>query len=205
MSFETKATRLIYSARFATLTAVNTLRFSSRSLVIIAAIVLLGSCYTPYTPVDPSRPAVETELGPRALEIAMSAQGAPYLWGGNGPERFDCSGLVVWAYRQAHGRTRLFRGVEGYQSDIVMDGLYSTGTVPLDDGDLAPGDVVFITSSSQRITHGGLFIRWIGPDTIEFLNASSYHGAVVVDTIEIDGTLRGQWYVGAGRLVVPTS
>ncbi|MBV9011859.1 MAG: C40 family peptidase [Pseudonocardiales bacterium] len=40
-------------------------------------------------------------LGIRALRAALTRQGAPYIWGAEGPSSFDCSGLVMWAYRQA--------------------------------------------------------------------------------------------------------
>lgn len=40
-------------------------------------------------------------LGIRALRAALTRQGAPYIWGAEGPGTFDCSGLVLWAYRQA--------------------------------------------------------------------------------------------------------
>lgn len=39
-------------------------------------------------------------LGVRALRVALTRQGAPYIWGAQGPGTFDCSGLVMWAYRQ---------------------------------------------------------------------------------------------------------
>ncbi len=68
-----------------------------------------------------------------------------------------------------------------------------------------PGDIVFITHNGDRITHGGLFIRWISDDQFEFINASSYFGEVVIDTWPRDGDKRDQWYVGAGRLVVPAT
>jgi hypothetical protein len=35
------------------------------------------------------------------LAAARSRLGAPYRWGASGPDAFDCSGLVGWAYRQA--------------------------------------------------------------------------------------------------------
>jgi cell wall-associated NlpC family hydrolase len=35
------------------------------------------------------------------LTAAMSRIGMPYVWGGDGPKVFDCSGLVQWSLRQA--------------------------------------------------------------------------------------------------------
>jgi cell wall-associated NlpC family hydrolase len=40
-------------------------------------------------------------LGIRAVRAALTRQGAPYIWGAEGPGTFDCSGLVMWAYHQA--------------------------------------------------------------------------------------------------------
>ncbi|MFJ6753759.1 MULTISPECIES: NlpC/P60 family protein [unclassified Streptomyces] len=36
-----------------------------------------------------------------AVMAARSAVGRPYVWGSTGPSGFDCSGLMVWSYRQA--------------------------------------------------------------------------------------------------------
>lgn len=36
-----------------------------------------------------------------ALTAAISKLGRPYVWGAEGPETFDCSGLVQWAFAQA--------------------------------------------------------------------------------------------------------
>ncbi|MFJ3584004.1 NlpC/P60 family protein [Streptomyces sp. NPDC090127] len=47
------------------------------------------------------------DLGPAssraaaAVMAARSAIGSPYVWGATGPSAFDCSGLMVWSYRQA--------------------------------------------------------------------------------------------------------
>lgn len=34
-----------------------------------------------------------------AASAATTQTGKPYLWGGNGPDAWDCSGLVQWAFR----------------------------------------------------------------------------------------------------------
>lgn len=36
-----------------------------------------------------------------AVRAALSRLGCPYVWGATGPDRFDCSGLVQWAYARA--------------------------------------------------------------------------------------------------------
>ena len=36
-----------------------------------------------------------------AVLAALSRLGCPYVWGATGPDRFDCSGLVQWAYARA--------------------------------------------------------------------------------------------------------
>lgn len=36
-----------------------------------------------------------------ALTAAIGKLGRPYVWGAEGPDNFDCSGLVQWAYAQA--------------------------------------------------------------------------------------------------------
>ncbi len=140
-----------------------------------------------------------------ALSEARTQLGQPYEWAGNGPYTYDCSGLIVWAYRQALGQSAIFRWDGEWVRDVTMDAMHRYGTEAVPDDELQPGDIVFITNSSDRITHGGLFVRWISDDQFEFMNASSYFGEVAIDTWPSDGEKRDQWYVGAGRLVVPVA
>ena len=42
--------------------------------------------------------------GVRVAQVARAQVGAWYAWGGSGPHRFDCSGLVTFSYRRAVGR-----------------------------------------------------------------------------------------------------
>ena len=49
------------------------------------------------TVVYPSRPVGSYDS---VVGYALSRIGCPYVWAAEGPDEFDCSGLVTWAYRQ---------------------------------------------------------------------------------------------------------
>lgn len=67
------------------------------------------------------------------IAAALSRVGLPYVWGGAGPNVFDCSGLVQWAYRQA-----------GILMPRTADEQFLTGDhIPL--ADAQPGDLLFWT------------------------------------------------------------
>jgi cell wall-associated NlpC family hydrolase len=66
-----------------------------------------------------------------AVRAALSRLGRPYVWGATGPDQFDCSGLVQWAYAQAG--THLDRTT--YQQ--ISDG------IPVPRSQVRPGDLVF--------------------------------------------------------------
>ena len=44
-------------------------------------------------------PAPPEPLGQKVVALAMTKLGVPYVWGAKGPNVFDCSGLVGWAWR----------------------------------------------------------------------------------------------------------
>lgn len=75
-----------------------------------------------------------------AIEAATAQLGKPYRWAGTGPNGFDCSGLVQFAYRQA--------GIELPHNSWAQ--LRGTERVPLDQ--LRPGDLVFTRG------HVGIYI-----------------------------------------------
>ncbi|WP_405788609.1 NlpC/P60 family protein [Streptomyces sp. NBC_00029] len=51
----------------------------------------------------PDLPSLGPSSGRAATAVmaARAAVGRPYVWGSTGPSGFDCSGLMVWSYRQA--------------------------------------------------------------------------------------------------------
>lgn len=97
------------------------------------------------------------------VQIAMSKLGAPYRWGADGPDAFDCSGFTMWVYAQV--------GVSLPHSSRAQ---YDYGQ-RVSRADLRPGDLVFFGRS--RIHHVGIYVggnRYIhAPHTGDVVRISS--------------------------------
>lgn len=78
-----------------------------------------------------------------AVQAALTRIGDPYVWGGTGPNSFDCSGLMVWAFKQA-GKT-LPRSSEAQMA---------SGT-EVARNDLQPGDLIIYYSDAH---HVGMYV-----------------------------------------------
>lgn len=78
-------------------------------------------------------------LGNRALQIAMTRIGSPYVWGATGPNTFDCSGLVYWAYKQL--------GVILPRSSQAM----AAGGLAVPLSDIQPGDLVIYYGDASHV------------------------------------------------------
>ncbi len=74
-----------------------------------------------------------TTPGDRAVLFAFQQLGKPYIWGGNGPVGYDCSGLALAAW--THGA--------GITFARVADDQYHTAGVSVSLGSLQAGDLVF--------------------------------------------------------------
>jgi cell wall-associated NlpC family hydrolase len=100
-------------------------------------------------PGDVSTVQAPTQAVATAIAYAEQQIGQPYLWGGTGPDAFDCSGLVMMAYRAA--------GI-----DIARTSEQQWATeqhVPA--SQVQPGDLVFFAGADGTPTspgHVGLVI-----------------------------------------------
>ena len=65
------------------------------TLAAVLALALAGSGLR----AAPARAA--SDQAEAVIAQAMSVLGSPYVWAAEGPARFDCSGLVYWAFRRA--------------------------------------------------------------------------------------------------------
>ncbi len=67
-----------------------------------------------------------------AYSYACSRIGCPYVWGAEGPDSFDCSGLVTWAYRQL-----------GISLPHQSESQYACATRIVSVSEARPGDVLW--------------------------------------------------------------
>ena len=73
----------------------------------------------------------------------MAQVGKAYVWGGNGPNAYDCSGLTTAAYKKA--------GISLPRTSYAQFGVGTAVSL----ANLQPGDLVFYYSG---ISHVGMYI-----------------------------------------------
>jgi cell wall-associated NlpC family hydrolase len=82
-----------------------------------------------------------------AVRFALTQIGTPYLWGGEGPNGFDCSGLVQAAYQAA-----------GIALPRVAQQQYDAGPHLQPGEAVQPGDLVFFGDDARHVTHVGIVV-----------------------------------------------
>ncbi|MBP1782725.1 cell wall-associated NlpC family hydrolase [Micromonospora sp. HB375] len=93
-------------------------------------------------PADPQLRAV--------VSFALAQRGKPYVWGAEGPDSYDCSGLVMAAW--AKGGVRIPR--------VTADQVHNGAAIP-SLAAMRPGDLIFIPGSDgtmSRPSHVGMYI-----------------------------------------------
>jgi peptidoglycan DL-endopeptidase CwlO len=129
----------------------------------------------PTTTTADAPPVVLPAGHPEAATIALRYLGVPYLWGGESPKGFDCSGLVAYVYAQI-GITLPHFAAAQYQLGVG---------VPRDQ--LQPGDLVFF----DALDHVGIYIGGG-----QFVHAPHTGDVVKITTL----AAYGGSYVGARRI-----
>ncbi|MFJ6571757.1 C40 family peptidase [Streptomyces sp. NPDC091292] len=125
-------------------------RAGTASALTLAAVG--GSIVVPGAASD----AAAAAMGNRALKVAASKKGAPYLYGATGPRRFDCSGLTLYSFKRA-----------GKKLPRTAAAQYNK-TRHVSAGDRRSGDLVFF-HSGRNVYHVGIYAGkgriWHSPKT----------------------------------------
>jgi len=115
--------------------------------------LFVGASFPPSPPL-PTPPAAASAPGAESIEPetpttqAMLTLGVRYRFGGSSPlTGFDCSGLVAHVFEQAWG-LMLPHNVQA-QSRIG---------IPIELGELEPGDLVFYNTRNRPYSHVGIYL-----------------------------------------------
>ncbi len=111
----------------------------------------------------------------QAVEFAKKQvlAGKPYVWGDEGPNSFDCSGLVYAAYKSA--------GLGWPIWDRLNSGLYYTYTKQIPLAEMEPGDLIFysydgtISAIHHMSIYAGNGMAWEARSTKSGLKYSSIY------------------------------
>ncbi|WP_166381383.1 C40 family peptidase [Catellatospora methionotrophica] len=104
-----------------------------------------------YSPGKSNAGLVAAAKAQKAVLFALSQRGKPYRWGDEGPNTYDCSGLMLASYKAA-GITL---------NRVAKDQYYGTRNKSVSKYALLPGDLVFFAtdpSDWRTIHHVGMYL-----------------------------------------------
>lgn len=118
----------------------------------------------------------------RIIATAKKYIGVPYLWGGESPSGFDCSGFVQYVFK-AHG----------ISLNRTCETQYKHGKY-VSKSNLKPGDLVFFQNTYKAgISHVGIYIG-----DGKFIHASSSKGVTISN---LSSSYYTSHYYGARRIL----
>ena len=136
--------------------------------------------------IQEEKPETKTEETTTQVRAARSAQtklGKPYVWGGAGPNGYDCSGLTYSIYKKELGKN--IPRTSKAQSKCGQ---------PVAKQNLQKGDLIFFNTTGKGVSHVGIYI-----DNNTFIHAAS--GSRRVKTNKLNGRYYASRYVCARRVI----
>lgn len=159
---------------------------------MIAVICLVGMLCVPSSAINdvatPNPAAAEMRM--QVVDYAAQFLGVPYVWGGAGPNNFDCSGLMYYVYGNL---VRKIPRVAHEQYNALVH-------VSLDQ--LQPGDLIFYGNSPTDIEHVVMYVGKVsynGKDYTDAFIHAPHTGAVVCYR---SLSAYGRTPVGAARVIL---
>mgnify|MGYP005765076305 CR=1 FL=1 len=102
------------------------------------------------------------------IDLAYDQLGKDYVWGANGPDSFDCSGLTKYIYKKAFGIDLPRVSYEQAKFGKAVD-----------KEDLQPGDLIFFdTMNKDRVSHVGIYVG-----NNEFIHAANSNKGVIKSSL----------------------
>ncbi|MBW4719368.1 C40 family peptidase [Saccharothrix obliqua] len=108
-----------------------------------------------------------------AIEFTKQQLGEPYLWGGNGPDQWDCSGILVKAFAAA-----------GVKIPRVANDQYTSGGAHLPVREAKPGDLLFWATNPANPVTVHHVAMYLGGD--EYIHAPQTGDVVKISKVNWD-------------------
>lgn len=149
----------------------------------LLAAALLAGCASgpPRTTGGTAGGSTAPELGELISRVALAQVGQRYRYGGNGPDEFDCSGLVRFAH-----------AAQGIEVPRTTDSQLRAAK-PVRESVIRAGDVLFFRFEGDKVSHVAIYAG-----NGRFVHAPQ--SGRLVETRQLNDPWYRQRLVGAGRL-----
>ena len=137
-----------------------------------------------------SKPSGSTEVTPPTTDASSNGSsivsyakqflGCSYVYGGNGPSSFDCSGFTKYVY--AHFGKSIPRSSSAQYASAKK----------ISKSNLQPGDLVFFTNGGSSVGHVAIYMG-----NGQIIHAANPSRGVCIDSL--NSSYYSQHYVGSGR------
>lgn len=143
------------------------------AIVILALLAACGGPQSKRESLSHTTPSTQRQgnVGPNDILFrAIGLVGTPYRWGGNDPQSgFDCSGLVVY----------VFRDVAGIQLPRTVQEISNIDEPAVHRNALVPGDLIFFNTEGRHLSHIGIYVG-----EGRFVHAPNEGGTVRLDRLD---------------------
>ena len=131
---------------------------------------------------QPSTPS--TNKVQAVIDLAHKQLGKPYVWGAEGPNSFDCSGLIYYVYKNAASITLPRTSSDQYSAGVAVSR-----------SNLKAGDLIFSsTDGTGNITHVAIYVG-----DGQMIHAP--RNGKNVEKVSINNSYWNKAYVGARRVL----
>ena len=118
------------------------------------------------------------------IDLAHKQLGKPYVWGAEGPNSFDCSGLIYYVYKNAASITLPRTSSDQYSAGVAVSR-----------SNLKAGDLIFSsTDGTGNITHVAIYVGYG-----QMIHAP--RNGKNVEKVSINNSYWNKAYVGARRVL----